>query len=104
MRQVDRDVEEEGKIEKGGESIFTSDSISIWGNEMFPEKEMKPEKTARNNTPGLCFLLKKYKNGVLDCKNSEKTKQCSRWIGKDMKKSMRYRLLVEKNVYEASIE
>lgn len=104
VRKVDLEIECIGNICKAREFIFQTDSISVYGESLFSGNPIEIESTeiAKTNTPDIDYLIATYQEGVRYSKSLEETIQFSRWIGKDILKSMRRKLLVEKSIYAKS--
>lgn len=102
IRTVDMEIETAGKITPGREFLFATDSLSIFGTDLYPEnsKTIGAIELARNNTPDIGFLVERYREGVLHAARETELLQYSRWIGKDILKSMRGRLIIEHGIYE----
>jgi len=102
VRKVDLEYENLDQISEGRRFVFITDSISIFGNDIYTKKEYEVDSDdlVKNNTPDLEYLVERYRTGMHEAKNDDEIVQFSRWIGKDILKSFRYRLIVEKNIYE----
>ncbi len=106
VRKVDLECETIGDIHPAREFVFITDSISLYGNDMYTKSvyEIEAKQLAENNTPDLDKLLINYRNGIHTVKTNDEIIQFSRWIGKDILKALRYRLIVEKNIYEKTVK
>ena len=103
VRKVDLEYETIGEINPAREFVFITDSISLYGDDIYNTKgsyEIEAKQLAENNTPNLDRLLSDYRDGIHRVKTNDEIIQFSRWIGKDILKALRYRLIVEKNIYE----
>jgi len=102
VRKVDLEFETIGDIYPAREFVFITDSISLYGKDLYkkPNYEIEAKQLAKNNTPNLEKLLINYRGGIHTVKTNDEIIQFSRWIGKDILKALRYRLIVEKNIYE----
>jgi len=104
VRKMDLEYEISGNMYPGREFIFITDSISLWGEDAYTETdyEIDPQDLANLITPNLDWLLDSYRK-ALDEKDTNLDRiQYSRWIGKDILKALRYRLIIEKQIYEKS--
>lgn len=101
VRKVDLETEVLGQIHRTREFIFRTDSVSIYGESQYPTNNVEIDATelADTTTPNIEFLLSEYGEGLRSAASREERAQLSRWIGKDILKGMRRRLLVEKSVY-----
>jgi len=104
VRKVDLELEVLGRIGRARDFIFRTDSISIYGENQYSRDPIEIEATeiAETITPDIEFLISEYREGLRCAKSPEERVQFSRWIGKDILKSMRRKLLVEKSVYAKS--
>ena len=102
VRKVDLEYETIGDIHPAKEFVFITDSISLYGNDIYTKSlyEIEAKQLAENNTPNLDKLLTNYRDGIHTAETDDEIIQFSRWIGKDILKALRYRLIVEKNIYE----
>lgn len=104
VRKVDLEFELQGKIPASREFIFRTDSISVFGDDPYPPEELVIDslELAEKITPGLERLITRYRDGVQNARSGDELILFSRWIGKDILKSLRYRLIVEQGIYERS--
>jgi len=105
VRKVDLEYETIGDIHPAREFVFITDSISLYGKNLYTKRnyEIEARQLAENNTPNLDKLLLNYRDGINTVKTNDEITQFSRWIGKDILKALRYRLIVEKNIYEKTV-
>jgi hypothetical protein len=88
--------------------VFTTDSISIDGNDLYPAEviEISAAILAKLVTPDTGALLSDYKNKVraLDENNPLLLFQWSRWCGKDLIKCYRGGAILKEAIYERTID
>lgn len=104
MRKVDMETISKDEISDFREIVFKTDSISLFGNNPFTENqiEIDSEKLILYTSPNLATLINEYRNGINSTNDKKKLLQYSLWIGKDILKAFRARLIKEKGIYEVS--
>jgi len=104
MRKVDMETISKDEISDFREIVFKTDSISLFGNNPFTENqiEIDSEKLVLYTSPNLATLLNEYRNGVNYTNDEKILLQYSLWVGKDILKAFRARLIQEKGIYEVS--
>jgi predicted nucleotidyltransferase len=102
---VDLEVEAEGTVDPARRFIFITDSISIYGRDMYPQKEFKILKTdlAKMCSPPLDDLVRTYDDDLAGSPTPDQVRLVSRWAGKDLLKHFRWFLIEEHGVYEQTI-
>ncbi len=105
VSRIDLEVISMDCLGLGREFILRTDSISLYGDDIYTcsFEDIDSNKLANNNTPNLNMLIMDYRNRISNSIDSEIIKKVSRWIGKDILKSLRQRLILEKGLYEKSI-
>jgi uncharacterized protein len=102
---VTLEVEAEGTVDPARRFIFITDSISIHGTDMYPQKEFRILNTelARMCTPPLDDLVRTYEDELAGNPTPEQVRLVSRWAGKDLLKHFRRFLIEEHGLYEQTI-
>ena len=106
VSKVDLEIEVLGQVDPSREFIFITDSLSLLGSDIYRQGSVTIDAglLARQNTPDLGHLLQIYKRGVTDSRTDKELLQYSLWIGKDLLKSFRARMLSDHGIYERTAE
>jgi len=104
IRKIDMEVLCKNGISDFRNLVFKTDSISIYSTDLYTERfaEIDSKVLASCTTPNLTTLIDEYRTGINTTKDEKKLKQFSLWIGKDILKAFRKRLILEKGIYEVS--
>ena len=101
---VDLEIEIKGRVQPQREFIFRTDSVCIWGADLYSATETKISNAslAKLTTPDFNRLMAGYRQRLKGSLNKEELGQFGRSIGKDVLKCFRKYLVLRLGIYRKS--
>jgi hypothetical protein len=101
---VDLEIEIKGRVQPQRELIFRTDSVCIWGADLYSATETKVSNAslARLTTPDFHRLMAGYRQHLRDALNKDELGRVGRSIGKDLLRCFRKYLVLRLGVYRKS--
>ena len=101
---VGLEIEIKGRVQPQREFIFQTDSVCIWGADVYSavETKMSNASLAKLTTPDFNKLMSGYRQRIKGSLNSEELGQFGRSVGKEILKCFRKYLVLRLGVYRKS--
>ena len=105
VSSVDLEIEIKGRVSKAREFIFRSDSICVWGDDMYAATDMRTSNVALAKlvTPDFDQVLSGYRQRLKNPIHAEELGQLCRSVSKDVLKCFRKYLILKLAVYRSGI-